>query len=158
MIQSCCQADLVLSYPVLYVVEQVMDNVPHGLYSLTIRLQKIEKELSFVIEDLLVSYSVCRRVVLLHIRSKCTHSRSTEHWLGSLLAAFKFCTVYATALSTTLHSVRESVDSLCRDGADTPIVRVHRKAFLTRERSRSKPFWAPGYSIPAFLYPTIPPK
>ena len=34
-------------------------------------------------------------------------------------------------------SIRESVDSLCRDGADTPIVRVHREAFLTRERSRS---------------------
>ena len=25
--------------------------------------------------------------------------------------------------------IRESVDSLCRDGADTPIVRVHTKAF-----------------------------
>ena len=55
-------------------------------------------------------------------------------------------------------SIRESVDSLCRDGADTPIVRVHRKAFLTRERSRSKPFWAPSYSIPVVLYTTIPPK
>ena len=54
--------------------------------------------------------------------------------------------------------IRESVDSLCRDGADTPIVRVHRKAFLTRERSRSKPVWTPSYSSPAFLYPTIPPK
>ena len=57
-----------------------------------------------------------------------------------------------------LDIIRESVDSLCRDGADTPIVRVHRKAFLTRERSRSKPFWAPSYSIPAFIYPTIPPN
>ena len=55
-------------------------------------------------------------------------------------------------------SIRESVDSLCRDGADLPIVRVHRKAFITRERSRSKPFCAPSYSIPAFLYPKIPPK
>ena len=36
--------------------------------------------------------------------------------------------------------IRESVDSLCRDDADTPIVRVHRKAFLTREYSRSNPF------------------
>ena len=54
--------------------------------------------------------------------------------------------------------IRESVDSLCRDGADTPIVRVHRKAFLTRERSRSKPFWTSSYSIPVVLYPTIPPK
>ena len=54
--------------------------------------------------------------------------------------------------------IRESVDSLCRDGADTPIVRVHRKAFLTCERSRSKPFWAPSYSIPVVLYPTIPLK
>ena len=54
--------------------------------------------------------------------------------------------------------IRESVDSLCRDGADTSIVRVHRKAFLTRERSRSKPFWAPSYSIPVVRYPTIPPR
>ena len=63
------------------------------------------------------------------------------------------CTLYFI-----LVYIRESVDSLCRDGADTPIVRVHRKAFLTRERSRSKPFWAPNYSIPVVLYPTIPPK
>ena len=34
----------------------------------------------------------------------------------------------------------------------------NRIAFLTRQRSRSKPFWTPSYSIPAFLYPTIPPK
>ena len=33
-----------------------------------------------------------------------------------------------------ISGIRESVDSLCRDGADTPIVRVHRKAFLTLER------------------------
>ena len=54
--------------------------------------------------------------------------------------------------------IRESVDSLCRDGADTPMVRVHRKAFLTCERSCSKPFWAPSYSIPVVVYPKIPPK
>ena len=30
---------------------------------------------------------------------------------------------------TKLPSIRESVDSLCRDGADMPIVRVHTKAF-----------------------------
>ena len=47
--------------------------------------------------------------------------------------------------------VSESADSLCRDGADTPIVRVHRKAFLIREYLHSKPFWAPSYSMPAFL-------
>ena len=39
-------------------------------------------------------------------------------------------------------NIRESVDSLCRDGADTPIVRVHWKAFLTREYSRFKHFSA----------------
>ena len=58
--------------------------------------------------------------------------------------------------------IRESVDSLCRDGSDTHIVcvhtYVHRKVFLTREHSHSKPFWAPSYSIPVVLYPTIPPK
>ena len=70
-------------------------------------------------------------------------------------AGTKRLTLYASP--DDIH-IRESVDSLCRDGADTPIVRVHRKAFLTRERSRSKPFWAPSYSIPVVLYPTIPPK
>ena len=64
---------------------------------------------------------------------------------------------YSTEHAESLN-IRESVDSLCRDGADTPIVPVHRKAFLTRERSRSKPFWAPSYSIPVVLYPPIPPK
>ena len=49
--------------------------------------------------------------------------------------------------------IRESVDSLCRDGADTPIVCVHRKAFLTRERSRSKPFWAPSQWFSTQQYP-----
>jgi len=54
--------------------------------------------------------------------------------------------------------IRESVDSLCRDGADTPIVRVLTKALETLERSCSKPFRAPSYPIPAIVYPTIPPK
>ena len=31
----------------------------------------------------------------------------------------------------TAEVIRESVDSLCRDGADTPIVRVHWKAFFS---------------------------
>ena len=38
--------------------------------------------------------------------------------------------------------IRESVDSLCRDGSNIPIVRVHWKTFLTREHSRFKPFSA----------------
>ena len=54
--------------------------------------------------------------------------------------------------------IRESVDSLCRDGADTPIVRVHWKAFLTREYSRFKPFSAREWPIRPLLYPTIPHK
>ena len=36
--------------------------------------------------------------------------------------------------------IRESVDSLCRDGSGSPIVCVRWKAVLTRERSCSKPF------------------
>ena len=52
--------------------------------------------------------------------------------------------------------IRESVDSLCRDGAGPPIVCVHWKSVLTRERSCSKPFWTPSYPIPTFLYPMIP--
>ena len=54
--------------------------------------------------------------------------------------------------------IRESVDSLCRDGADTPIVRVHWKAFLTREYSRFKPFSAREWPIQPLLYPMIPHK
>ena len=54
--------------------------------------------------------------------------------------------------------IRESVDSLCRDGAGPPIVCVHWKSVLTRERSCSKPFWTPSYPIPTFLYPMIPPR
>ena len=54
-----------------------------------------------------------------------------------------------------LKCIRESVDSLCRDGTDTPIMRVHTKA---RERSCSKPFWTLSYPIPTLFYRTIPPK
>jgi len=50
------------------------------------------------------------------------------------------------------HVIRELVDSLRRDGANRPIVCVHRKAFLTHECLHSKPFWATSYSIPVFLY------
>ena len=61
----------------------------------------------------------------------------------------------ATVLS---QHIRESVDSLRRDGADTPIVRVHWKAFLTREYSRFKLFSARKWPIQLLLYPTIPHK
>ena len=61
--------------------------------------------------------------------------------------------------STTIWThIRESVDSLCRDGTDTPIVRVHWKAFLTREYSRFKPFSEREWPIQPLLYPTIPHK
>ena len=63
---------------------------------------------------------------------------------------FVYCVLYCI--------IRESVDSLCRDGADTPIVRVHWKAFLTREYSRFKPFSAREWPIQPLLYPTIPHK
>ena len=64
-----------------------------------------------------------------------------------------------TNLCTSEHGdIRESVDSLCRDGADTPIVRVHTKALLTLKRSFSRHFRVPSYPIPVFVYPTIPPK
>ena len=77
--------------------------------------------------------------------------------------------VFGTAIPTSLNIfgkcyyqrvgiIRESVDSLCRDGADTPIVRVHWKAFLTREYSRFKPFSAREWPIRPLLYPTIPHK
>ena len=56
------------------------------------------------------------------------------------------------------HFIRESVDSLCRDGSGPPMVCVHWKAVLTRERSCSKPFWTPSYPIRTFLYSMIPPK
>ena len=54
--------------------------------------------------------------------------------------------------------IRESVDSLCRDDARPPIMCIHWKSVLTRERSCSKPFWTPSYPIPMFLYPMTPPR
>ena len=54
--------------------------------------------------------------------------------------------------------MREMVDSLCRDGADMPIVCTHRKTFSTCKHLHSKPFWAPSCPIPPFLYPTITPQ
>ena len=41
-----------------------------------------------------------------------------------------------------VHVCTKLVDTLCRDGADMPIVCVHTKAFLTCGHSCSKPFWA----------------
>ena len=63
--------------------------------------------------------------------------------------------VTAAGIVSTI--VSESVDSFWRDGADTPIVLVHRKA-LSRECSHTKPFWTPSYSISVFFYQIIPPK
>ena len=57
-----------------------------------------------------------------------------------------------------ISTIRESVDSLCRDGSGPPIVCVHWKAVLTRERSCFKPFWTPSYPIRTFLYSMLPPK
>ena len=47
---------------------------------------------------------------------------------------------------TTWQTLSESVDCLCRDCAH---MHAHsaRKAFSTRERSHSKPFWAPSCPI-----------
>ena len=53
--------------------------------------------------------------------------------------------------------IRESVDSLCRDGADTLIGCVDWKAFLTGEHSCSEPFWALSTAIPMFLLPNNTP-
>ena len=54
--------------------------------------------------------------------------------------------------------IRESVDSLCRDGAGPPIVCVHWKAVLTRERSCSKPFWTPRLSYSDVSLPNDTPQ
>ena len=82
--------------------------------------------------------------------------------LKHLLVAVHLCIhMYGPAwlyLNLGQTSIRESVDSLCRDGADTPIVRVHWKAFLTREYSRFKPFSAREWPIQPLLYPMIPHK
>jgi len=37
--------------------------------------------------------------------------------------------LFCKPVMNSLLLIRESVDSLCRDGADMPIVRVHTKAF-----------------------------
>ena len=54
--------------------------------------------------------------------------------------------------------IRESVDSLCRDGSGPPIVCVHWRAVIIHERSCSKPFWTPSHPIRTFLYSMIPPS
>ena len=83
----------------------------------------------------------------------------------SCLLSTVYCILYTVYIHVHVLStvycilyIRESVDSLCRDGSDPRIVCVHWKTFLTRERLRSKRFWAPSYTIPTFLYPTVPPK
>ena len=90
------------------------------------------------------------------IRESAVHSIIRESAVHSII---RESAVHSIIRESAVHSIiRESVDSLCRDGADTPIVCVHWKAFLTSERSCSKPFWAPSYPILTFLYPTISPK
>ena len=72
---------------------------------------------------------------------------------------YRYCTYYGwLQLLFLIICIRESVDSLCRDGADTPIVRIHWKAFLTCEYSHFKPFLAHEWPIQPLLYPTIPHK
>ena len=89
------------------------------------------------------------------------------HHLPSLIAVLKAIILKSAPVTVGLllqkeivdiEGVSESVDSLCRDGADTPIVRVHWKAFLTREYSRFKPFSAREWPIQPILYPMIPHK
>ena len=59
----------------------------------------------------------------------------------------------------TMHP-QVSVDSLFRDGTNTPIVCVHWRTVSTRERSRSKLSVLNTVAIISqrFVYPTIPPK
>ena len=52
----------------------------------------------------------------------CEQCRETE-----FPKTFSVLVMLNTALSVTY--VRESVDSVCRDGTDTPIVHVHTKSF-----------------------------
>ena len=54
-----------------------------------------------------------------HMQKGCTCKKELSSGVVALLC-----------LVSMNHScISESVDSLCRDGADTPIVRVHTKAF-----------------------------
>ena len=54
---------------------------------------------------------------------------------------------YLHFLPLCLLHIRESVDSLCRNGTGPPIVCVYWKAVLTREHSFPKPLWTPSYPI-----------
>ena len=87
----------------------------------------------------------------------CWHGVCNTCFINSLSRMLYVC-VRDVHLQYHYICIRELVDSLGRDGADTPIVRVHTNALETLERSRSKPFRAPSYPIPAFVYPTMPPK
>ena len=77
---------------------------------------------------------------------------------GRVLTLYSMKEIAKVVIAGKEFPIRESVDSLCRDGSGPPIVCVHWKAVLTRERSRSKPFWTPSYPIRTFLYSMIPPK
>ena len=88
----------------------------------------------------------------------CVEGQSKRNALVQVIPIYVYVLLRRSMAHVLGIIIRESVDSLCRDGADTPIVRVHWKAFLTREYSRFKPFSAREWPIRPLLYPTIPHK
>ena len=74
--------------------------------------------------------------------SRCDLNAQDQHGNTALHLLFivhqkvlRKCNVYYRVRGAILKiTISESVDSLCRDGTDTPIVCVHRKAFLNHER------------------------
>ena len=104
-----------------------------------------------------LTFSSCESVTCINVAIENNDfAEDTEVFSVRLQRANNLDSSISLILDTAI--VRESVDSLCRDGADTPIVRVHWKAFLTREYSRFKPFSAREWPIRPLLYPTIPHK
>ena len=105
---------------------------------------------------------LCKKVMLIVICSFSNVCVWGWGWGGgrqcACLGLFKVIRFGCNCVASIGLVIRESVDSLCRDGADTPIVRLHWKAFLTREYSRFKPFSAREWPIQPLLYPMIPHK
>ena len=54
--------------------------------------------------------------------------------------------------------IRESVDSLCRDGTDTPYTQYKIKVFKSLQKITFKLSWAPNLHFRGFLQPTRLPK
>ena len=103
-----------------------------------------------------VHVNCCGAIFTLQLTISSVHCLQDEEYARDFQGTLLTCICHVVACSNNIEL--ESVDSLCRDGTGPPIVCIHWKAVLTRERACSKPFWTPSYPILTFLHPMIPPR